>query len=174
VTLANALTVFRLALAPWSAFLIASGEDLVASGIFVIAVATDLADGPLARRGGGTSPLGALLDHGSDAIFVTLGLGALAMRGMVPPVLPPLIVLAFAQYTVDSRALAGQRLRASFLGRWNGILYFALLGTPVIRNALGLSHPSDLWVLGFGWLLVLSTAVSMVDRLTALRRGSRA
>jgi phosphatidylglycerophosphate synthase len=174
LTFANALTLLRLVLAPWSAILIASGDDLFASGIFAVAVATDLADGPLARRVGGASPFGALLDHGSDAIFVTLGLGALAMRGIVPPVLPPLIVLAFVQYTLDSRALAGKRLRTSFLGRWNGILYFALLGTPIIRNALGLSQPSDGWVFALAWLLALSTGVSMLDRLAALRRRSRA
>jgi CDP-diacylglycerol--glycerol-3-phosphate 3-phosphatidyltransferase len=173
-TLANGLTTLRFVLAPINAALVAAGNDVAAAGVFVLAVATDLADGPLARRRGGMSSYGSLLDHGSDAIFVTLGLGALASRGLVPPVLPPLIILAFAQYTVDSQALVGKRLRASFLGRWNGIFYFVLLGTPLIRNAIGLSHPSDAMILMLGWLLILSTGASMVDRLIALRRSRKA
>ena len=48
---------------------------------------------------------------------------------MAPLVLPGLVAAAFVQYTLDSRALAGQRLRASALGRWNGIAYFVLLAT---------------------------------------------
>jgi phosphatidylglycerophosphate synthase len=171
LNLANALTLLRLVLAPFGAAMVAMGEDVLAAVIFAIAVATDLADGPLARRSGGTSPFGALLDHGCDAVFVTLGLAALATRGFVPVVLAPLIVLAFAQYTIDSHAHAGKELRASFLGRWNGIFYFALLGTPTIRNAIGLTQPSDVMILIAGWLLVVSTGVSMFDRLVAGRRA---
>ncbi len=170
-TLANALTLLRLALAPLNAILIIAGEDLAAAGIFVLAVASDLADGPLARRQGGPTHLGSVLDHGSDAVFVVLGLGAFATRGLVPPVLPALLILAFAQYSLDSNVWAGRRLRASFLGRWNGISYFALLGTLSIRNAIGLSWPSDALMLVMGWLLAVSTLISMIDRILALRRG---
>ncbi len=172
-TLANSLTVLRLVLAPVNAMFVAAGEDRQAALIFALAVATDLADGPLARLRGGTTAFGSLLDHGSDAVFVSLGLGALASRGLVPPVLAPLIVLAFVQYTLDSRVLVGDQLRASFLGRWNGILYFALLGTPLIRNAVGLVQPSDTFVLITGWLLVVSTGMSMIDRIVAMHFSRR-
>ena len=84
--------------------------------------------------------------------------------------LPLLIALAFIQYTLDSRALEGQQLRASALGRWNGIFYFVFLGTPIIRSTLGWSWPGNEFILALGWLLLLSTSVSMADRLFALRR----
>lgn len=56
---------------------------------------------------------------------MTAGLAALVARGEVPWPLPGLVALAFVQYVIDSRADRGARLRASVLGRWNGIAYFA-------------------------------------------------
>ena len=113
-----------------------------AAVLFVLAVATDFADGALARRRGVTSRLGGLFDHATDALFVTLGLSALAARGELTPILPLLVALAFTQYALDSRVVEGRALRASPLGRWNGIAYYVLLGIPVVRDALGLGWPS--------------------------------
>jgi hypothetical protein len=75
---------------------------------------------------------------------------------------------------LDSKSLAGQPLRASMLGRWNGVCYFVLVGVPVIRDALDLAWPGPLLVRVLGWVLVASTLVSMADRLFALvRRRAR-
>ncbi len=171
VTPANALTILRLLAAPICAFLVFEARDFEAVIVFALAIATDFADGPLARKRGQSSAFGALLDHGSDATFVVLGVAALVSRGLAPTPLPPLIAFAFIQYGLDSRILDGQRLRASVLGRWNGILYFVFLGTPIIRNSLTWSWPDNAMILLMGWLLVASTAASMVDRLLALRRA---
>jgi phosphatidylglycerophosphate synthase len=171
---ANLVTGLRLAAAPFCALAIVNGQVAWAVGLYALAVATDLVDGRIARGRGETSARGALFDHASDATFVSLGLAALAVSsGEVPLVLPGLVAAAFAQYTLDSRALAGQRLRASALGRWNGIAYFVLLGTPVIRNALGIDWPAHGLVRTLAWLLVVSTLVSMLDRLRALLRSPR-
>ena len=172
-TMANALTSLRLIAAPICSCMVFAGRDVEATLIFLFAIATDFADGPLARKRGESSPFGALFDHGTDATFVVLGIGALVSRGFAPAVLPLLVALAFIQYALDSRALAGMHLRASVLGRWNGIFYFVLLGTPIIRNTLGWSWPGDSFILAIGWVLVVSTAVSMADRLLALRRVSQ-
>jgi hypothetical protein len=88
--------------------------------------------------------------------------------------LPAAVALAFLQYTLDSRALQGAPLRASALGRWNGIAYFVPIGTVVVRDALGLRWPPAGLVLGLGWLLVATTLLSMADRALALRRARRA
>jgi phosphatidylglycerophosphate synthase len=170
-TRANALTLARAACAPVLAFSIAGGHELAAAGLFAFAVASDLADGRLARRWGEASPLGGLLDHASDAVFVTAGLGALARAGEVPLALPWLVAAAFLQYVLDSRAAGSRGLRASPLGRWNGIAYFVLVGVPVVRDALGLGWPGAGLVRALGWTLVASTIVSMVDRALALRRA---
>ncbi len=167
-TLANAVTLTRVLCVPLLAAAILGGAEIVAAALFGWAVATDLVDGRLARRRGEVSNLGGLLDHSADALFCSVGLGALAFAGAVPAPLPFLVALAFTQYMLDSRSIAGQPLRASFLGRWNGILYFVMVGIPVIRDALQLSWPGAGLVRMLGWGLVASTLVSMADRAWAL------
>lgn len=171
VTPANAITGLRLLLAPVCVGGILAGTWWVAALAFSGAVASDLVDGPLARRRGEASALGGLLDHATDALFASSGLAALARVGLAPTPLPALVAAAFLQYALDSRALAGRPLRASALGRWNGIAYFVLLGVPLWRGALGLGWPGDTVVWAVGWGLVVSTALSMTDRLVALLRG---
>jgi len=94
---------------------------------------------------------------------------------VVPAILPALVLLAFVQYALDSRVLAGRALRTSLVGRTNGIAYYVLLGVPVVRDALALGWPPAGLVVGLGWLLVASTLVSMTDRALALllKRRSR-
>lgn len=169
-TWANALTLVRLAVAPVLAAALLTEAALAAGLLFALACATDFADGPLARRLGQATRRGALLDHAVDAIFCTTGLAALALRGNVPALLPGLVALAFAQYVADSRALAGRTLRASALGRSNGIAYYVLLGIPVVRDALGLGWPGHAFVRAAGWALVATTLVSMTDRAWTLLR----
>jgi phosphatidylglycerophosphate synthase len=171
LTIANGLTAVRLLAAPVCAFAILDGAVWMAGGLFALAVATDLADGRIARRRGEVSALGGLLDHTTDATFVSTGLGALAFQGIVPVLLPIGVVLAFLQYVFDSKSLAGQPLRASWLGRWNGIAYFVVLGIPVVRDALGIPWPPNSLVLWIGWTLVATTAASMLNRAQALVRA---
>lgn len=171
-TLANALTLLRLIAAPALGAAILHGAWWTATALFWLGVATDFADGALARRHGQTSALGGLLDHATDAFFCTLGLAALALRGTLPAVLPLLVALAFTQYTVDSRAVRGRPLRTSQLGRWNGIAYYVMVAVPVIRDALGWGWPGPGLVGLMAWALVVSTLISMTDRLLALRRRS--
>ena len=79
-----------------------------------------------------SSAFGGLLDHSIDALFVTVNLAALAAVGIVTALLAPLAITSFAQYVWDSKALSGAPLRASVLGRWNGIGYYVIVG---IRDA---------------------------------------
>ena len=167
-TWANGLSAARLAATPPCAYAIATSSWRIAAALFVFAVLTDLLDGPVARRRGEVSALGGLVDHATDAFFCAVTLGALALAGFVPAALPFLVAGAFMQYAADSKALAGRLLRTSLIGRYNGIAYFVLAGIPIIRNALGLTWPTDALVLGIGWALVLTTVVSMLDRLRAL------
>lgn len=170
---ANRVSASRLLMAPLCAWLVVDERDGPALFVYLLAIISDLIDGPLARRRGEASAFGALLDHGSDAIFVSLGLAALALRDLVPAPLPFLVALAFTQYTLDSKALAGRPLRASVLGRYNGVAYFVMLGTPLIRNNLGLAWPAAQLVMSLGWVLVASTAISMVERFVVLLRGKQ-
>lgn len=168
--MANALSLLRLLSALPFALLMASADPraaAAAAGLFLLAIATDVADGRVARQRGTASPLGGVLDHTADFAFVSSGLAGAALRGALPALLPILVALAFAQYVVDSFVLHRRRqLRMSRLGRANGILYFAPLGGDIlVRLGLGvLALPT----FGVAWVLVLTTLVSMVDRLLAL------
>jgi phosphatidylglycerophosphate synthase len=170
LTRANGLTLLRLLVAPALALAVVDGAAFAATVLFWIAVATDVADGRVARRFGEVSEYGRLVDHAADATFVTVGTAALAWTGALPVTLPALIAAAFGQYAVDSR-LAGDRgtgdrePRPSRLGRWNGIAYYVVVAVPIIRDALGLDWPGAELVWAFGWLLVASTLASMAARL---------
>jgi phosphatidylglycerophosphate synthase len=169
-TRANAISASRLGAAPLVGLAVLCGAPLAAAAVFAWAVASDFADGAVARRRGESSRLGGFLDHASDACFVTCGLAALAAVSVVTPLLPILVALAFAQYALDSRVAEGAPLRASSLGRWNGIAYYALVGVPLVRDALGLAWPAPALVRALAWALVASTVVSMADRAQAAWR----
>ncbi len=169
--LANALTLFRLILAPVLVVAVVRQSYLAASAIFFLAVVTDFADGSVARRSGSVSPRGAFFDHAVDAIFCTAGTAALAHAGALTAVLPPLIAVAFLQYAVDSRILSGRGLRSSALGRWNGIAYYVIVAIPIVRDGLGLAWPGGFWVAILGWGLVVSTVASILDRARLLFRS---
>jgi hypothetical protein len=94
----------------------------------------------------------------------------------VTPLLPVLIPLAFGQYVVDSYVWHRRRqLRASFLGRWNGILYFVplvLIAAARLPFPAGFASFLRLAAGLIGYLLVASTAASMIDRATTSLRSA--
>ena len=170
-TLANGLSAARLLSALPCVYAVAISSWSVAAAVFVFAVATDMIDGPLARRRGEASRTGGLIDHSADALFCIAVFAALASTGVYPVLLPFMIAAAFVQYVIDSRVFAGKELRASRIGRYNGIAYFVLAGAPIARNLMGWSWPSDAVLQGLGWVFVATTAVSMIDRLRARVTG---
>jgi CDP-diacylglycerol--glycerol-3-phosphate 3-phosphatidyltransferase len=168
--MANALTAIRLLLIVPFAYLRTTGDPhfaALATVAMVVAIVTDLADGPLARRTGTASSFGGTFDHTSDFLFVTCGLFATAFRGAVPWLLPSLITAAFFQYVIDSYWIYRRRgLRASRLGRYNGILYFVPLCVDIlVCLGWGFLHPVLTLV---AWALVFSTLASMTERLILL------
>ena len=171
--MANALTGVRLLLVVPFAFLIARGDTrsaAFAALVMLVAIGTDLLDGPVARGTGTVTAIGGTLDHTSDFLFVTGGLFAAALRGAVPWILPALITAAFAQYLIDSYWVHRRRsLRGSQLGRYNGILYFVPLCVDILI-CLGLDVLRPL-LTPLVWTLVLSTLMSMAQRLMSARRA---
>lgn len=171
LTAANALTAGRLLCAPILALCIADQRWPLAAGLFALAAVSDALDGPLARRYQQASSWGGLFDHATDAVFVTLGLAAFAWLGQITPLLPVLIAASFAQYALDSGAPKGRALRASWLGRCNGIAYYVLLGFLIGQPALSLPLiPAPVLSL-IAWLLVVTSLASMADRFIASRRA---
>ena len=173
--MANALTAARALLAVPFAFLMAQADawsTALAGLVLAAAITTDVLDGLLARRRGTETAAGRVFDHTADCLFVTSGLAGGAFRGVFPWVLPLLVAVAFVQYVVDSYwGHRGRALRTSGIGRWNGVLYFVPLGGDVLAR-LGLRVLGPV-VTVLGWALVVSTVISMGERLWALRLAWR-
>lgn len=164
VTWANALTLIRLLTIIPLVLMIHDASWLPAAFLFAVAALSDYFDGPLARRFGQSSPLGGVIDHGSDALFVTSICTVLACAGEINPGLPILIPLAFLQYLFDSQALRGRALRPNPLGRWNGIGYYVLPGAVIGAHLLEMAALLMPLARAFAWLLVASTITSMCIR----------
>ena len=169
--MANALTAVRLLLVLPFAFFMAKADKssaIFALVMWVVALITDLVDGPIARRRRTVTAISGTFDHASDFLFVTSGMFAGALRGAFPWVLPSLITAAFAQYVIDSYWVHRHaKLRGSKLGRYNGMLYFVPPCMDIlIRMGLRFLEPLlNILV----WLLVLSTLVSIGQRLMLSR-----
>jgi phosphatidylglycerophosphate synthase len=174
--MANALTGARVLLAVPLTLLMLRGDRssaLLGALVLIAGIATDVLDGVVARRRGTASAGGRLFDHTADCLFVTTGLAAGAARGVFPWALPVLVAVAFGQYVADSYWVHRRTaLRASALGRANGVLYFVpLVGDVLARAGAGPLRPV---VTVLAWVLVATTVLSMGERLRAVRRTSRA
>jgi CDP-diacylglycerol---glycerol-3-phosphate 3-phosphatidyltransferase len=156
-----------------------SRPDRVSAWLLValvtVAIVTDYYDGVVARRSGTASAGGMLFDHTTDFLFVTSGLAGASLAGLVPALLPMLVVVAFTQYVLDSYFLHRQKqLRMSMLGRWNGILYFAPLVQIALSRLEWLPVLADLAaavVRPFCMVLVVTTVASIADRAAAPLRA---
>jgi len=169
--MANALTALRLLLVVPFAFFMSKGDlrsAIFALLVWVVALITDFLDGPIARRRGTVTAWSGTFDHTTDFLFVTSGLFAGAFREVFPWILPILIVAAFSQYVIDSYWIHRHaKLRGSKLGRYNGMLYFVPTCMEIIIR-LGVRWLQPLLTI-FVWMLVLSTLVSMGQRLMLSR-----
>ena len=172
--MANLLTSLRLLLVLPVAAAFAQDELLpppLLLALVIAAIATDYFDGIVARRMNTASPGNQLYDHATDFAFVAAGLAGAAMAGDIIAALPLLVVLAFSQYVLDSYYLYRDRhLRLSALGRWNGILYFVplvLIAVSRLELVEGLDAVFAGVIVVTGYVLVLSTLASIIDRAVA-------
>lgn len=158
---AHIITGSRLLLVLPTAWFIVEQHWWLASACFTAAVVSDFMDGRVARALGSQSNFGGLFDHATDAIFVAVTLAACAVQSWVTPWLPPLVIAAFVQYSLDSKALAGAKLRANWLGRSNGIAYYVMVGISIGFALLTLPQTIPLLL---SWLLSATTLISMLNR----------
>ena len=169
ISLANLLTAVRLLLAIPVCVGILNEEWLFCAVALFICLITDIFDGKIARRAGSASKFGGLFDHGTDAFFVTCALGVLAAEQYLTPVLPILIPIAFTQYLLDSRKNESQGLKASILGKANGIAYSIPICLVVGAGLFDWLWPYTSAKL-LAWGLVATTVLSMLDRLIRFKK----
>lgn len=163
---ADGVSLSRLLfLAPW-VWLYGAGSGW-ALAVMAAIVATDVADGPLARRLRTAGPRGRLLDAGCDAAVVVVAALVVGLKDTRFLLLSGIAVACFASWGACS-------IRDGFacytrLGRYDGAACYVLIllvsAGPLFPAGLGLRRMA-------GWLAVsgvgLLLAVSTVENLAAL------
>jgi phosphatidylglycerophosphate synthase len=128
---ADVLTLLRLAAA------IAMPSALLGGGVapvllWTFAACSDFVDGPAARRWGGASRHGAMLDPVADVAFVLATFVTLAAAGAVAWLVPMAVVASVAAYAVasvrSSQALGEVRMAGSRVGHAAGVVNYAAAG----------------------------------------------
>jgi CDP-diacylglycerol--glycerol-3-phosphate 3-phosphatidyltransferase len=166
VTLPNALTSARALLVIPVICLIALGDNSAALVVFLVAAATDAIDGPLARRHGRTTALGAALDPLADKVLVVGTLLALTLLGMAPAwaVLP---ILARELVAVELRARSPHVLGAGIDGKTKTVLQVA----AVLALLASAAWPSAGLGLSANALLVAATALTVLSGVRLVLRA---
>ena len=127
VRAADALTVARAVVAAPVGMMILLGHDRAASLAFAVGGFSDLLDGPIARRSGGTA-LGHQLDPLADKLLTDVTLLALAARGRVPWAIVA-FVIGRDMVVSTLRVTAGDALGPTAPARWKtGLFYVSITG----------------------------------------------
>jgi cardiolipin synthase len=164
LTLANQLTIARMALAPVLVLLVLSGEHGWALAAFAAAGITDALDGLAARRGHGETTLGATLDPIADKVLMGCSYVVLTW-GQVPCPIPVwltvtilsrdvIIILSVAAINLT----VGRRLfTPSWLGKTTTFVQIGTAGLALFLNALGTCPP---WARLVSWACLVLTVGS--------------
>lgn len=128
--LPNAITGLRLAMAPVLLWLLWAGHFQAALVVALVAGASDLVDGFLAKRFGWQSRLGSLLDPIADKLMLGLAVLGLWLAAMLPAWLVGLVLVR--DLVIVTGALAWWRVGGPFDGKPT------LLGKLCTLSQLGL------------------------------------
>ena len=176
LTLANQLTILRIALIPAFVLLVVYGHLGGALIVFSVAGLTDALDGLIARRAGQRTSLGAWLDPMADKLllvttFVVLTLPAIPLTNHLPLWLTVTVisrdVVIVGVVAIVNLAVGPRTFRPSFLGKATTAAFIA---TSVVVMFFNYRHePSIIVDLGI-WLSLALTLVSSADYFFKLRR----
>jgi cardiolipin synthase len=163
LTIANAISLLRIALVPVFALLIVD-RDTTAVGftVFAVVLATDWLDGIVARGMGQVSEVGKVLDPVADRIAIAAGLVALVARGAFPLWAALPIILRDALVLVAGILLlarSGKRIEVRYIGKVATFSLMAAIGAVAWGN-LGYALAPAFLVCG--WVLYVAGIVEMV------------
>lgn len=176
LTLANQLTLLRLALVPAFVLLVVYGRFGWALVAFITAGVTDGLDGLIARMKNQKTSLGAFLDPMADKLllvsaFVVLTLPNIGLVNTIPLWLTVLVisrdVVIVATVAIVSIALGPRTFRPSVLGKVATATY--ILTTVIVMFFNYLGRASD-WVQVGVWASLIVTLVSGLHYVVHVRR----
>jgi cardiolipin synthase (CMP-forming) len=150
LTVANQLTILRMALSPFLVVAVLSHEFTWALVLFVVAGVTDLLDGLIARLGHQKTVLGATMDPIADKILMASSFVALTWGTGVPIRIPAwLTVITLSRDAIIVLTVAvinftiGRRVfYPSTLGKISTTLQLVTAGVVLLLNAMGNAFPA--------------------------------
>jgi cardiolipin synthase len=180
LTVANQLTILRMALAPLLVVLVVFRELQWALWVFVVAGLTDLFDGYVARHGSQQTTLGAMLDPVADKVLLSSAFIALTWSSGLPtniPVWLTVTTLSRDAIIVVSVAIVnltlGRRIfYPSILGKLSTASQIVTVGAVLLSNALGMPHPVLRGVFWISLVLTVSSAFHYVYLASTGRSGT--
>jgi cardiolipin synthase len=176
LTLANQLTILRIALIPAFVLLVVYGYLGAALVVFTVAGLTDALDGLIARRAGQRTSLGAWLDPMADKLllvttFVVLTLPSIPLANHLPLWLTVLVisrdVVIVGVVAIINLAVGPRTFRPSLLGKATTAAFIITSVVVMFFNYRG--ETSIIVDIGI-WLSLGLTLVSSGDYFFKLRR----
>jgi CDP-diacylglycerol--glycerol-3-phosphate 3-phosphatidyltransferase len=116
LTVPNALTLSRIVAIPVVLLLLLAKSDVLAAAVFLLAAVTDFLDGRIARRRGGASYLGTILDPLADRLMLSSVAAVLAVRGLLPVFVVAILVGRDVLALVGTLAFRG-KIRVNKVGK---------------------------------------------------------
>ena len=162
----NALTVLRIISVPFVMYLLLSGLNLAALGLFLFSSLTDLADGYLARKYNRTSPFGKFADPIADKLLVSAVFITFIQLGELGAV--PVVLIISREFLVTGLRLLGSSknviISASWFGKLKTLSHIALIVAITLKIELKLNwlQHSTRWLT---YLAMLTAVASGVDYL---------
>lgn len=169
-TIANQLTILRMALAPLLVILVLVRQLQWALVVFVVAGVTDLLDGIIARVGRQQTTLGAMLDPVADKVLLSASFVALTWAaGLRQPIPLWLTVVTLSRdaiilvsVTIVNLTLGRRIFYPSLLGKLCTGSQLLTVGVVLLLNALGASFPAVRYLFAVTLLLTVVSAFHYV------------
>ena len=159
----NVLTMIRLALIPVFVAMFIAGQDKLALAVFIIASATDLLDGYLARKHNQITDFGKLMDPLADKLMVITALICQGVTGTFPwpaiviVMLKELVMIVGAAYMLEHNIVVYSNLRGK-AAQFSFIL--ALVLSFWHQEFAAISFPLDRVIL---WIAVVLALIALMD-----------
>jgi cardiolipin synthase len=180
LTVANQLTLLRMALVPLLVVLVLWREFPWALVVFVVAGATDVLDGLIARLGHQRTTLGAMMDPVADKLllmssFVVLTWGE-ALYARIPTWLTvttlsrdAIIVITVVMINLT----LGRRIfYPSVLGKVSTTVQTLTVGVVLLMNALGTDFAEALYLYRLTFVFTVASALHYVYMASAGKQGA--
>jgi phosphatidylglycerophosphate synthase len=128
-SLPSAVTALRLVAFPFLISSLSNGQSTVASFLFIFAIASDLADGYLAKKLRVCSKIGGYFDAAVDFLFIGGVFLNFVIIGTYPIWVLVLITAMFAQFIVTSTLL---KVIYDPIGKYYGSLLYGAIGLTIL------------------------------------------